>query len=154
QAGLTFAGAKWALTTFHASNWHPLTWFSHMLDCQCLGLDPGAHHLVSVFLHATNAGLLLMVLFRLTGALWPSAFVAAIFAWHPIRVESVAWVAERKDVLSTFFWISSIWAYRRYVDREPASTSVSPANRAGWKTALATRQRSQGWLVGSLTPLF
>jgi tetratricopeptide (TPR) repeat protein len=115
QKGLTFAGIKWAFTTWHAGNWHPLTWLSHMMDCELFGLNPGAHHFVNVVFHATNAVLLFMLLLRLTGALWPGAFVAALFALHPMHVESIAWVAERKDVLSTFFALLALLSYARYV---------------------------------------
>jgi len=118
QAGLTLSGVRWAFVTFHASNWHPLTWLSHMLDCQLFGLDPAAHHLISALFHAINSGLLLLLLFRLTGVLWPSAFAAALFALHPLHVESVAWVAERKDVLSTMFWLLSLLAYAGYTNEE------------------------------------
>ena len=114
QNGLTWAGVKWAFTTGHASNWHPVTWLSHMTDCELFGLNPGAHHLVSVLFHTVNAVLLLLLLFRLTGALWPSTFVAALFAWHPLHVESVAWISERKDVLSTFFALLTLLAYAKY----------------------------------------
>ena len=115
--GLTSQDIAWAFTSSHASNWHPLTWLSHMLDCQVYGLWPGGHHLTSVVLHAATAVLLLLVLLRMTGALWPSAFVAVVFAIHPLRVESVAWVAERKDVLSGLFFVLTIGAYARYVER-------------------------------------
>ena len=101
-AGLTWAGVKWAFTNIIASNWFPLTWLSHMLDCQFYGVNPGGHHLTNVFFHIANVLLLFAWLNRTTGALWRSALVAALFAWHPLRVESVAWVAERKDVLSAF----------------------------------------------------
>jgi protein O-mannosyl-transferase len=114
QKGLTFNGILWAFTTFHASNWHPLTWLSHMMDCELFGLNPGAHHFVNVLFHAANATLLFALLFRLTGALWPAAFVAALFAWHPLHVESVAWIAERKDVLSTFFALLSLLSYAKF----------------------------------------
>ncbi|MDH3838255.1 MAG: tetratricopeptide repeat protein [Desulfobacteraceae bacterium] len=117
QAGLTLKGVIWAFTATHASNWHPLTWLSHMLDCQLFGLNPGWHHLTNVFFHIANTLLLLFVLRRMTGALWRSFFVAALFALHPLHVESVAWVAERKDVLSTFFWLLTMWGYARYVER-------------------------------------
>ena len=113
QNGLTWAGIKWAFTTGHASNWHPVTWLSHMLDCELFGLNAGAQHYVNVLFHAANAVLFLLLLFRLTGALWPSAFVAALFAWHPLHVESVAWISERKDVLSTFFALLTLLAYVR-----------------------------------------
>ena len=120
--GLTIEGITWAFTRSHASNWHPLTWISHMLDCQFYGLNPGGHHLTNILLHAANAILLFLVLRQLTASLWRSAFVAAVFAIHPLRVESVAWVAERKDLLSGFFFILTIWAYIRYVrgPRSPA----------------------------------
>jgi len=116
-AGLMSQSIAWAFTSKYASNWHPLTWLSHMLDCQVYGLRPGGHHLTNVLIHATTAVLLLLVLLRMTGALWPSAFVAVVFAIHPLRVESVAWVAERKDVLSGLFFVLTIGAYARYVER-------------------------------------
>jgi tetratricopeptide (TPR) repeat protein len=114
QKGLTWTGIKWAFTTGHASNWHPLTWLSHMTDCELFGLNPGAHHLVNVLFHTANVVLLLVLLLRLTGELWPGVFVAALFAWHPLHVESVAWISERKDVLSTFFALLTLLAYTRY----------------------------------------
>ncbi|HUD46430.1 MAG TPA: hypothetical protein VMR33_06350 [Candidatus Baltobacteraceae bacterium] len=117
--GLTLKGFYWAFG-FHAGNWHPLTWFSHMLDCQLYGLHPGGHHLTNVLLHAATVILLFLVLRQMTGALWRSAFVAAVFAIHPLRVESVAWVAERKDVLSGLFFVLTIGAYVRYA-RSPWS---------------------------------
>jgi tetratricopeptide (TPR) repeat protein len=114
QAGLTWAGVKWAFTTFYASNWHPVAWLSHMLDCQLYGLHPAGHHLTNVLLHTANTVLLFLVLSQLKGAVWRSAAVAALFGWHPLHVESVAWVAERKDVLSALFWMLTIWAYWKY----------------------------------------
>jgi Flp pilus assembly protein TadD len=114
-AGLSFEGAWWAFGHAHASNWHPLTWLSHMLDCSVFGLFAGGHHLTNLLLHALNSVLLFLLWRRLTGALWRCAFVAALFAWHPLHVESVAWVSERKDVLSTLFLILTVWAYARYV---------------------------------------
>ena len=114
QNGLTWAGFKWALVGWHASNWHPLTWLSHQLDCQLFGLNAGAHHLVNVLFHTANTVLLFQLWLRLTKACWPSALVAALFAWHPLHVESVAWVAERKDVLSTFFGLLALLAYARF----------------------------------------
>lgn len=117
QAGLTYQGLVWALTTTHVGNWHPLTWLSHMLDCELYGLNPGGHHFTNLLLHIANTLLLFMVLKRMTGALRRSAFVAALFALHPLHVESVAWVAERKDVLSTFFWMLTMGVYVRYVER-------------------------------------
>jgi tetratricopeptide (TPR) repeat protein len=115
QKGLTWAGIKWAFTTGHASNWHPITWLSHMTDCELFGLNPGGHHLVNVLFHAANAALLFILLLRLTGALWPCAFIAALFAWHPLHVESVAWISERKDVLSTFFALLTLLSYAKFV---------------------------------------
>jgi tetratricopeptide (TPR) repeat protein len=115
--GLTFKGIVWAFTHFYANNWHPLTWLSHMLDCQLYGLNPGGHHLTNVLLHTATVIALFLVLRQMTGALWRSAFVAAVFAIHPLRVESVAWVAERKDVLSGFFFMLTIGAYVRYARR-------------------------------------
>lgn len=117
QRGVTWRGIAWALTSGDASNWHPLTWVSHMIDCGLYGPVPGGHHLTSVLLHAVNAVLLFVVFRRMTGALWQSAFVAAAFAVHPLRVESVAWVAERKDVLSGLFWVLAIGIYHRYARR-------------------------------------
>jgi len=114
QQGLTWAGLKWAFTTTRAANWHPLTWVSHMADCQVYGLKPAGHHFTSLLLHAVNAILLFLLLQHMTGVLWPSAWVAVMFALHPLRVESVVWVAERKDVLSTFFWMLTVGAYIRY----------------------------------------
>jgi len=116
QAGLTRRSVVWAFTTSHMGNWHPLTWLSHMLDCELFGLNPFWHHLTSLVFHMVNSLMLFWLLRRMTGAVWPSAFVAAAFALHPLHVESVAWVAERKDVLSAFFWLLTIWAYLRYVE--------------------------------------
>ena len=116
QQGLTWEGVRWAFTSANASNWHPLTWLSHMLDVQLFDLKPGWHHLTSLLLHIANTLLLFGVLRRMTRALWRSGFVAALFALHPLHVESVAWVAERKDVLSTFFFMLTLWAYVRYAE--------------------------------------
>ena len=115
--GLTWHSASWAFTTGYAVNWHPLTWLSHMLDVQLYGLDPGPHHLTNLLFHIANTLLLFGLLRRMTGALGGSAFVAGLFAVHPLHVESVAWVAERKDVLSTLFWMLTLWAYVEYVRR-------------------------------------
>jgi len=115
--GITAAGVRWALTTWWQGNWHPLTWLSHMLDCQVFGLWPGGHHLVNILMHAGSSVLLFLVLRRSTGARWESAFAAALFAVHPLRVESVAWVAERKDVLSMLLFMLALFAYVRYVER-------------------------------------
>lgn len=118
--GITVESVKWAFTSGYASNWHPLTWISHMLDCQLFGIDAGRHHLTSLFFHLVNTLLLFWVLKKMTAAVWPSAFVAALFALHPMHVESVAWISERKDVLSTFFWLLTIAAYIRYSQRRSA----------------------------------
>jgi protein O-mannosyl-transferase len=114
QSGLTTPGLRWALTTSHANNWHPLTWMSHMLDCQIYGMKPMGHHLTSVLLHTFNTALVFMMLWQLTRAMWRSALVAGLFGLHPMHVESVAWISERKDVLSTFFFLLTIWSYARY----------------------------------------
>src|SRR5512143_1296927 len=115
--GWTWDGALWFLHSPHGANWHPLTSWSHMLDVQLFGLNPGAHHAVSLALHVLNAVLLVLVLRRLTGAWWRSLLVGALFALHPLRVESVAWVAERKDVLSGLFFVLGLGAYHRWVKR-------------------------------------
>jgi protein O-mannosyl-transferase len=116
RQGITIQAVRWAFTTFYASNWHPLTWMSHMLDVQLFGLNPYGHHLINLLFHISNSLLLFFVFHRITKAPWKSAFVAALFALHPLHVESVAWVAERKDVLSAFFWMLTIVAYVNYVD--------------------------------------
>lgn len=115
--GLTLAGARWALTATHAGLWHPVTWLSHMLDVQLYGANPAGHHATNLLLHVANVVLVLLLLVRTTGALWPSAAAAALFALHPLRVESVAWVAERKDLLSGLFGLTTIWAYAHYAER-------------------------------------
>ncbi len=115
--GLTWEGVGWALTSLRASNWHPLTWLSHMLDCELFGLRPGYHHLVNVLLHILNSLLLYLALRRMTGAVWRSAAVAALFALHPLHVESVAWVAERKDLLCALFFMITLHAYAWYAAR-------------------------------------
>ena len=123
KAGLTWKGTVWAFQTGYASNWHPLTWLSLMLDAQLFGTGPGGPHLTNVILHAVNSVLLLLLFRRLTGALWPSTLVAAIFAIHPLRVESVAWVSERKDVLSGFFFMLTLLMYVRYVEQSRVRNS-------------------------------
>jgi Flp pilus assembly protein TadD len=115
--GLTPEGIRWAFSTTETGNWQPVTWLTHMLDCQLFGLDAGPHHLVNVALHVANTVLLFVLLRFLTSALWPSALVAALFAWHPLRVQSVAWVAERKDVLCAFFALLSLLVYVRYAKK-------------------------------------
>ena len=120
-SGLTFDNIVWAFTTGQAANWHPVTWLSLMLDCQLFGANAGRIHLVNILFHLANTLLLFTVLRKMTGSLWPGAFVAAAFALHPMHVESVAWIAERKDVLSVFFWLLAMWAYVRYVNRPKIS---------------------------------
>lgn len=115
-AGLTPAGVAWAFREAHFANWHPLTWLSHMLDVQVFGLQAGGHHLTSLLLHVANTILLFLLLRRMTARTWPSAVVAALFALHPLHVESVAWVSDRKDVLGTFFALICLWAYVRYTE--------------------------------------
>lgn len=125
-SGLTLRGFFWALTTFYYEYWHPLMWLSHMLDCQLFGLRAGGHHLVSLGFHVANTLLLFVVLQRMTGAWKRSGLVAALFALHPLHVESVAWVAERKDVLSGFFFMLTLWAYCCYAGvRRPDTESTS-----------------------------
>ncbi|HEV2331215.1 MAG TPA: tetratricopeptide repeat protein [Verrucomicrobiae bacterium] len=129
KAGLTWSGIVWAFKTGYAANWHPLTWISHMLDCQLFGVNPAGHHLVNVLFHTANTVLLFILLNYMTGARWRSAFVAALFAWHPLHVESVAWASERKDVLSAFFWMLSLLYYAHYArskTERPKSTVGSP----------------------------
>ena len=117
QDGLTFQSIKWAFTTMHRANWHPLTWLSHMLDCQLFGLEPSWHHTVNLLFHAANTLLLLWILTQMTSSVLPCAFVAACFALHPLHVESVAWASERKDVLSAFFFMLTLAAYLKYAKR-------------------------------------
>lgn len=126
--GLTPASFLWAFTTGAASNWHPLTWLSHMLDVSLFGLNPAGHHCTSLLLHAANAVLLLLLVRTMTGALWRSAFLAALFALHPLRVESVVWISERKDVLCAFFGLLALLSYVRYARAQnPSKPAVSPA---------------------------
>ncbi len=117
RAGLSWHGIAWAFTHVHSQNWHPLTTISHMLDCQVFGLNPGAQHLVNVFWHSIAAVLLFLLLAEVTDSTWASAFVAAVFAVHPLRVESVAWIAERKDVLSGTFFVLTLLGYVHWTRR-------------------------------------
>lgn len=118
QSGFTGKNVIWAFTTFHAFNWHPITWLSHMLDYTLFGLNPSMHHFMSLLFHIANSLLLFMVLKAMTDDIWPSAFVAILFAIHPLHVESVAWASERKDLLSTFFWLLTIGSYFRYSKKQ------------------------------------
>jgi hypothetical protein len=123
-SGLKGPNVVWAFTSFDMSNWHPVTWISHMLDCQLFGLNSGAHHYVNVLLHAANVLLLFWILQRATGGVWRSFVVAALFAVHPLNVETVAWVAQRKSLLSAFFSLLTVAAYGLCV------------RRGGWKRYL------------------
>lgn len=123
QSGLTWVAAKWAFTTGHSGNWHPITWLSHAIDTQLFGSGPAAPHVVNLLLHLANVVLLFWVLQRLTGSLWRSAFVATLFALHPLHVESVAWISERKDVLSAFFFLLTLHAYTSYAAAAHAGAS-------------------------------
>lgn len=127
RSGLSAASAVWAFTTFHASNWHPLTWLSHMMDVSLFGMDPEWHHRTNIFFHLLNTELLFFLLWRMTGGLWQSAFAAALFGIHPLHVESVVWVSERKDVLSTLFFLLAVGAYSRYVRRPTVGRYVRVA---------------------------
>ncbi len=122
--GLTWQNIKWVFTNEHASNWHPITGLSHILDCQLFDLKPSLHHLVNLLLHIANTLLLFIVLRKMTAEIWQSAFVAALFALHPMHVESVAWISERKDVLSTCFWILTMAAYFGYVQKPNAARYI------------------------------
>ncbi len=135
-AGLTANGVIWAFTHAYASNWHPLTWISHMLDCQLFGSHSGGPHLVNLAFHTANAVILFLLLHQLTNAPWRSAVVAGFFALHPLHVESVAWISERKDVLSTFFGLLSLLAYSRWVRDRERSTGTERPPRGRWWTAL------------------
>src|ERR1041385_3406828 len=115
KQGLTWNGVGWAFSTGRMGSWHPLSWLSHMTDVQLFGLNAGRHHAVNVALHLANSFLLFLLFYKTTGAIGRSAFVAAVFALHPLHVESVAWVAERKDVLSGFFGLSALVLYAEYV---------------------------------------
>jgi cytochrome c-type biogenesis protein CcmH/NrfG len=124
QGGITAESVIWAFTTIHASNWHPLTWLSHMLDVEMFGLNPAGHHLINLLFHAANSLLLFIVFKKMTRVIWQSALVAALFALHPLHVESVAWVSERKDLLSAFFFLLTLWCYVRYADRQTPARYV------------------------------
>ena len=142
QAGITVESVCWAFTSTYSSNWHPVTWLSHMLDCKLFGLNASGHHWMNLGFHIANTLLLFIVLRQMTHAVWRSALVAALFALHPLHVQSVAWVSERKDLLSGFFAMLTLWAYVRYaqgvtsdawqVTRKPAAvpaTNPSPVTR-------------------------
>jgi tetratricopeptide (TPR) repeat protein len=130
QAGLSAKGFAWAWRSEVSRNWQPVTMFSHMLDCQLYGLRPAGHHLTSLLFHIANTLLLFLLLQKITGALWRSGLVAALFAFHPLHVESVAWVAERKDVLSTFFFLLTLWAYATYAAGSKVQSLKSKVERS------------------------
>ncbi|MBN2019419.1 MAG: tetratricopeptide repeat protein [Sedimentisphaerales bacterium] len=121
SGGITQRSIIWAFTKYYASNWHPLTWLSHMMDCELYGLKPLGHHITNLIIHIANSLFLFLMTAKMTGKIWSSVFVAAAFALHPLHVESVAWVSERKDVLSGFFWMLTILAYIHYVKRPGAT---------------------------------
>jgi tetratricopeptide (TPR) repeat protein len=141
--GLTFSGIIWAFTHFYAGNWHPLTWISLMLDCQIFGAHPGGLHIMGVLFHTANSILLFLLLQRITGAQWRSAIVAAVFAVHPLHVESVAWISERKDVLSTFFGLLSLLAYANYVDK----SKVHPPSLGSGATSSPKSKVWYAWAI-------
>jgi hypothetical protein len=147
--GLTWQGVGWAFTTRFCENWHPLTWLSLMLDSSVYGLDPLGFHATNLGLHILNTILLFLLLQRITGASWRSAFVAALFALHPLHVESVAWVAERKDVLSTFFFLLTLMAYVRYAQKQ---SRVEGRGSSAESSGLAVGSRL--WSLDYLIVLF
>ena len=136
QNGITWYGLEWAFVDVHVYNYHPVTWLSHMLDCQFFGVNAGAQHLVNVSFHAINSMLLFLALRMITGAFWRSSFVAAFFAWHPLRVESVAWISERKDVLSGFFFIAMLFAYAKYANAKIEKPKAEPPQPSSIKTPI------------------
>jgi len=136
QQGLSWPGVIWAFQCIKGGNWNPLVWLSHMADCQLYGVTPGGHHLTNLLLHSANVWLLFLVLKRMTGAIWRSGFAAAIFAWHPLHVESVAWVSERKDVLSTLFWLLTIWAYVRYAEQSEGGTQKAESSHTPYASRI------------------
>jgi tetratricopeptide (TPR) repeat protein len=156
RAGLSMDSVRWAFATGYASNWHPLTWLSHQTDCQLFGLEPLGHHFTNLLLHLTNTLLLFVLLRRMTGSPWPSATVAALFGLHPAHVESVAWVAERKDVLSAFFFMLTLLAYARYIEMSRVQGTegkfqIPTSNLQKSSKPLApTSQRAQGTMSNGL----
>jgi tetratricopeptide (TPR) repeat protein len=144
QAGLTMESVRWAFTSLYASNWHPLTWLSHELDCQIYGLRAGGHHVTNLLLHIVNSLLLFALLKRLTGAFWRSVLVAALFALHPLHVESVAWVSERKDVLSAFFFMLTLWAYARYAEVQSLKSKVQSLEAGSGGQGSGVRSQNPG----------
>jgi len=168
KSGLSAESVQWAFTTREGGNWHPLTWLSHLLDVQFFGLNPAGHHGTSVALHVVNVLLLFWLLTLLTGKFWPSCVVAALFAVHPLRVESVAWVSERKDVLSGLWFMLTLLAYAKYAgwgggagvgDQGPGTSGQSPlvtngkAKGAGFDSGIVqlnARTRAYGYYALAL----
>ena len=154
QNGLTWQGVRWAFTTGYAANWHPLTWLSHMTDMQIFGPGPAGPHFVNAVLHAINALLVFAVLSRLNKRPWPSLIVAGLFALHPLRVESVAWVAERKDLLSSLFFLLTLAAWTRYARASSFSGTGAPpvqnSDDEHGRGARATRNTAILWYVAAL----
>ena len=137
REGFTGNSIYWALTSLTGGNWHPLTWFSHIIDYKLYGLNPAGHHATNIVVHTASSLLLLVFLTRTTGSIWQSSFVAAVFALHPLHVESVAWIAERKDVLCAFFWFASLIFYSRYSER--GSTTAYAAALSMYALALMSK---------------
>ena len=145
--GLTFENIRWALTSTERSNWHPLTWISHMVDCELYGLKPAGHHFTNVLLHAAGAVLLFILFHRMTRATWSSMAIAILFALHPLRAESVAWVSERKDVLSACFWMLTLLMYVRYVEGQKAGARRAKMFYLATLISFALGLMSKGMLV-------
>ncbi|MGH7940055.1 MAG: hypothetical protein ACREFR_03165, partial [Limisphaerales bacterium] len=157
ELGLCWSSVKWAFETLHAGYWIPVTWLSHMLDCQLYGLNPGGHHVTNLIFHLANTVLLFLLLERLTARLWPSAFVALLFGIHPMHVESVAWIAERKDVLSAFFFMLTLLAYARYADCERSRDregAISRPKSQRLVTSSPTEKTPSRWLFYVLALFF
>jgi tetratricopeptide (TPR) repeat protein len=149
RAGLTWEGLAWAFGRVHGEGtyWHPVSWVSHMVDCQLYGLKPRGHHLTNVLVHAANAVLVFLVFRRMTGAFWRCVVLAALFALHPLQVDSVAWVAERKNLLSAFFWLLTTWAYVRYAEKSVASSQWSVVRPP---SAVLLRRTGGPWFLSPL----
>jgi len=145
QAGVTWKGLAWAFGRLHGDHtyWHPLTWVSHIVDCQLFGLKPAGHHLVNLLFHALNSVVVFLLFKRLTDAFWRSALLAALFALHPLQVDTVAWVAERKNLLSALFFLLTLWAYARYVEvQSPKSKVQGPASHITYPASRFTHDAS------------
>jgi len=155
QAGLSWQGLDWAFGRLHGERtyWHPLTWVSHMLDCQLFGLKPAGHHLVNLLFHTFNAVLVFLVFRRMTGAFWRCAVLACLFALHPLQVDTVAWVAERKNLLSGLFWLLTMWAYTRYAEgrgRNAEGTMQNAQSSIPYSASDNTQHASSFYLLSLL----